>query len=60
MATLLFALVGSMGMQAGITLAAYHLVSVVLLGQPVERGLDDTVPQLKNQVQCGLFLDIIV
>ena len=39
MATLLLAAVDSTGVQAGITLAADHLVTVVLLGKLGEGGL---------------------
>lgn len=62
-AILLLAAVGStgmQGMQAGVTLAADHLVSVLLLGELAEGGLDDATPQVKHQVPGGLFLGIIV
>lgn len=55
MATLLLPAVDSTGMQAGITLAADHLVAVVLLGKLAEGGLNDAAPQTKHQVQGGLY-----
>ena len=57
MATLLAA-VDSVGVQAGITLAADHLVTVVLLGELAEGGLDEATPQTKHQVQGRLFLNV--
>lgn len=51
---------GMWGMQAGVTLAADHLVALLLLGGLAERGVDDAAPQMKHQVQDGLFLGIIV
>lgn len=47
------------GWQEGITIVADHLVTVVLLGKLVEGGLDDAALKEENQVQGGLFLDIV-
>ena len=52
--------VDSAGVQAGITLAADHLVTVVLLGELAEGGLNDATIQVKYQVQGGLFLNVVV
>lgn len=59
MAALLVA-VDSTGVQVGITLAADHLVAVVLLGKLAEGGIDDASLQKKHQAQGGLFQDIVV
>ena len=43
------------------SLAAYHLVAVVLLRQDAERRLDgDATAQTQDQVECGLLLDVVV
>lgn len=46
---------GMQGMQAGVTLAVDHLVTVLLLGELAEGGLGDAAPQMKRQVQVGSF-----
>ena len=60
MAALLLAAVDSTGVQAGVTLAADHLVAVVFLSELAEGRLNDATSQTKHQVQGGLFLDIVV
>jgi hypothetical protein len=42
------------------SLAADHLVLVVLACQDLERGLDDPAPQAEDKVQGGLLLDVVV
>ncbi len=42
------------------SLAADHLVAVVLLGQQSQAGLDDTTSQAQHQVKGGLLLDVVV
>ena len=53
-AALALAAVGSPGVEAGVALAADHLVAVVLLGEDAQRGLDDTAPQPQHQVEGRL------
>lgn len=60
MSTLLLATVDSTGVQTGIALAADHLVAVEPLGQLSERGLDDATTQTQDQMESGLFLDVVV
>ncbi|KAH8357067.1 hypothetical protein KR200_009908 [Drosophila serrata] len=59
-AALLLAAVGGTWVQAGVALAADHLVAVVLLGQDAQRGLNDTTTQAEHQVQGRLLLDVVV
>jgi len=59
-AALLLAAVGGAGWQAGIALAADHLLAVVLGGQGLEGGLDDASAETENQVQSRLLLDVVV
>ena len=44
----------------GVTFAADHLATVVLLGELAEEGLDDATPQTKHRVPGGLFLNVVV
>jgi hypothetical protein len=46
--------------QAGVALAADHLVAVVLGGKGLERGLNDTATETEDQVQSRLLLDVVV
>jgi len=48
------------GVEACIALSAYHLVTVVFLGQDPERGFDDSSSETENQVEGGLLLDVVV
>ncbi len=52
---LLLAAVGGPGMKSGVTLAANHLVGVVLLSQQTEGGLDDTTTETQHQVKGRLW-----
>jgi hypothetical protein len=56
----LLAAVGCLDGQTGEALAAHLLVSAILLGQRHESGFDNTTAQTKDQVQCGLLLDVVV
>merc|ERR1712002_1213568 len=58
--TLLLATVDRTRVETGVALAADHLVTVVLLGQHPQRWLDDATTQAQHQVQCGLFLNVVV
>ena len=60
MAALLLAAVGGPRGQAGVALAADHLVAVVLCRQGLERRLDDAPAQTQHEVQRRLFLDVVV
>ena len=51
----LLAAVGGAGVEAGVALAADHLVGVVLLGQDAEGGLDHTTTEAEHQVKGGLW-----
>jgi hypothetical protein len=57
---LLLSAVGGTRGKSGITLAADHLVAIVLSGQHLEGWLNSTTTQTKNQVQSRLLLDVIV
>ena len=46
--------------QAGVALAADHLVAVVLGSQGLEGGLDDTTTEAEDQVESRLLLDVVV
>jgi hypothetical protein len=46
--------------QAGVALAADHLLAVVLGGKGLERGLNDTATETEDQVQSRLLLDVVV
>jgi|SRR5690242_927657 len=46
--------------QAGVALAADHLVAVVLGGKGLEGGLDDTTTETEDQVESRLLLDVVV
>ena len=52
--------VGGPGVQPGVALPADHLVTVVLLGQQTQGGLNDTTPEPEDQMEGGLLLDIVV
>lgn len=47
-------------MQSGVTLAADHLVAVVLLGQDAQTGLNDTTHQSEVQVQGATRLHAVL
>ena len=46
--------------QAGVALAADHLVAVVLGGEGLKGRLDDTTTQTEDQVESRLLLDVVV
>ena len=52
--TLGLAAVSGPRVETGVTLAADHLVAVVLHGQDTERRLNDTTTQTQHQVQSRL------
>ena len=60
MTALLLSAVGSPGVEAGVALAADHLVAVVLLSQNPEGRLNDSSPQPEHQVEGGLLLDVVI
>ncbi len=49
--TLLLSAVGSSGRKSSIALSADHLVAVVLSGKHLQRGLDSSTTQAKNEVK---------
>jgi hypothetical protein len=57
---LLLAAVLSAGWQAGVALAADHLLAVEGLGKGSQRGVIHTTAQTQHQVQCALLLDVVV
>ena len=71
MPALALAAVGGTGREAGVALAANLLVAVVLAGQHLERGLNDTTTQTrvstdelvyipKHKVERALLLNVVV
>ena len=54
MTALLLSAVGGPGVEAGVALAADHLVAVVLLSQNPEGRLNDSTTETKDQVKGGL------
>jgi hypothetical protein len=48
------------GREAGVALAADHLVAVELAGQGLEGGLDEAAGQGEDEVHGGLLLDVVV
>jgi len=59
-ATRALAAVDGTGVQAGVALAADHLVAVVLGCQDAQGRLDDASSQAKHQVKSGFLLDVVV
>merc|ERR1712227_1036918 len=51
--------VGSPRVKPGVALPADLLVAPVLVGQQLQRGLDDTTPQPQDQVEGRLLLDVV-
>lgn len=51
--TLLLTAVGGTGVKSSITLPTDHLFTVVLLGQALQCGFNDTSSQTENQVKGG-------
>lgn len=54
MSTLLLAAIGSSWVKTSITLAAYHFVTVVFLGQNTEGRFNNTTTKTQYQVQSRL------
>ena len=52
--------VGSTRRETGVALAADLLVAVVLAGEHLERGLNDTTTQTEHEVESRLLLDVVV
>lgn len=50
--TFLLTAIGGSWMKTSIAFTAYHLVTVVLLGQETKSRFDDTTTQTQHQVQC--------
>lgn len=60
MSTLLLPTICRTWMQPGVALAANHLVTIILLGQDPERGLDDAASQSQNEMERRFLLDVVV
>ena len=65
MTALALAAVGGLGGKSGVTLAADHLVALVGTGKSGQRWLDldatdTTATKSEDQVEGGLFLDVVV
>ena len=60
MTALLLAAVGGARREAGVALAADHLVAVELGSQGLEGRLNDTTTETEDQVEGGLLLDVVV
>jgi len=58
--TLLLAAVDSAGGKASVALAADHLLAVVLAGEGLEGGLNDTTAEAEHKVEGGLLLNVVV
>ena len=52
--------VGGTRRETGVAFAADLLVTVVLAGKNLERGLDDTTTETEDKVKGGLLLDVVV
>jgi hypothetical protein len=52
--------VGGARGQTGVALAADLLVAVVLAGEHLQRRLDDAAAEAQDEVEGGLFLDVVV
>ena len=57
---LLLAAVDGAGGKTGVALAADHLLTVVLAGEGLEGGLNDTTTEAEHKVEGGLLLDVVV
>jgi hypothetical protein len=58
--TLSLTAVGGTRRKTSITLAANHLVTVVLAGQSLQRGFNDTTTKTENQVKGGFLLNVVI
>jgi hypothetical protein len=57
---LLLSAVGGSRRKSGVALSADGLLTVVLGGKSLERGLDDTSSESQNEMESGLLLDVVV
>ena len=57
---LLLSAVGSSGWESGIALSADHLIAVVLSSKHLQRGLDSSTTQAKDEMEGRLLLDVVV
>ena len=65
MSALSLTAVGALGWESGVTLAADHLVALVLAGQSGKRwlnsnGADATTAKSQNEMKGGLLLDVVI
>ena len=60
MTALALTAVGGTGRETSVALAADLLVAVVLAGEHLERGLNDTTTQTEDEVEGRLLLDVVV
>jgi hypothetical protein len=59
-ATLLLAAVDGLDVQTSVALAADHLIAVRCAGEGGQGGLDEATAQAQDEVERGLFLDVVV
>jgi len=60
MSTLSFSTVGCPWAESSIAPPADKLIAVVLLSEKLQRWLDDTASQPKNEMKSGFFLDVVI
>ena len=60
MSTLSLTAVGGTRRKTSIALAANHLVTVVLAGQSLQRGFNDTTTKTENQVKGRFLLNVVI
>ena len=60
MSALLLATVGGAWWKSSITLAANHLVAVVLSSQHLKGRFDGTTSKTKNKMESGLLLNVVI
>ena len=60
MSALLLSAVSCSWGESGVALSANHLVTVVLSGQNLERRLDSTTTETKNEMEGRLLLDVVI
>ena len=60
MTALLLAAVHGTGRETCVALSADHLLTVVLAGEGLEGGLNDTTAEAEHKVEGGLLLDVVV
>jgi hypothetical protein len=59
-ATFLLAAVDGLDVQTSVALAADHLIAVGRAGEGGQGGLDEATAQAQDEVERGLFLDVVV